>query len=127
MFVRELLEDNCPCSSSYYHYDYPETAFGKRKVKITRMIQSINKVNEELGGYNDGSCSLQAPPIYVDVCIPQKIARDPADFLCFIDKDLGRPKKESIDDSCKSENTKNTKKQTEKPVKPTFRKSEQKP
>ena len=53
MFVRELLEDNCPCSSSYYHYDYPETAFGKRKVKITRMIQSINKVNEALGGYND--------------------------------------------------------------------------
>ena len=86
MFVRELVGDNCPCSLSYYHYDYPETAFGKRKVKITRMIQSINKFNEELGGYNDGSCSLQAPPIYVDVCIPQKIARDPADFLCSLTK-----------------------------------------
>ena len=53
MFVRELLGDNRPCASSYYHYDYPETAFGKHEVKITRMIQSINKVNEELGGYND--------------------------------------------------------------------------
>ena len=98
MFVRELVGDNCPCSSSYYHYDYPETAFGKRKVKITRMIQSINKVNEALGGYNDGSRSLQAPPIYVDVCIPQKIARDPAGFLCFIGKDFGQPKMGSIDD-----------------------------
>ena len=98
MFVKELLEDNRPCSLNYYHYDYPETAFGKRKVKITRMIQSINKVNEALGGYNDGSCSLQAPPIYVDVCIPQKIARDPAGFLCFIDKDFGQPKMGSIDD-----------------------------
>lgn len=63
-----------------------------------RMIQSINKVNEELGGYNDGSCSLQAPPIYVDVCISQKIARDPTGFLCFIDKDFGQPKMRSIDD-----------------------------
>ena len=80
-----------------------------------RMIQSINKFNEELGGYNDGSRSLQAPPIYVDVCIPQKIARDPADFLCFIDKDLGQPKKESINDSCKSENTKNTKNKRKNP------------
>ncbi len=53
MFVRELLEDNCPCSSSYYHYDHPETAFGKREVKIIRMIQSINKFNENLGGYNE--------------------------------------------------------------------------
>ena len=98
MFVRELVGDNCPCSSSYYHYDYPETAFGKREVKITRMIQSINKFNEELGGYNDGSRSLSAPPIYVDVCIPQKIARDPAGFLCFIGKDFGQPKMGSIDD-----------------------------
>lgn len=37
----------------FYHYDHPETAGGKREVKITRMIQAINKVNEELGGYND--------------------------------------------------------------------------
>ena len=37
----------------FYHYDHPETAGGKREVKITRMIQAINQVNEELGGYND--------------------------------------------------------------------------
>ena len=65
---------------------------------LARMIQSINKVNEALGGYNDGSCSLLAPPIYVDVCIPQKIAHNPAGFLCFIDKDFGQPKMGSIDD-----------------------------
>ena len=82
MFVRELPGDNRPCPSRCYHYDYSETAFGKREVRITRMIQSINKVNEELGGYNDGSRSLLAPPIYVDVCISQKIARDPVGFLC---------------------------------------------
>lgn len=37
----------------FYHYDHPETAGGKREEKITRMIQAINQVNEELGGYND--------------------------------------------------------------------------
>lgn len=37
----------------FYHYDHPETAGGKREVKITRMIQAIEKVNQELGGYND--------------------------------------------------------------------------
>ena len=114
MLVRELPGDNRPCVSSFDHYDYPETAFGKRKVKITRMIQSINKVNEELGGYNDGSCSLQAPPIYVDVCIPQKIARNPAGFLCFIDKDFGQPKRNPSMILVKARIQK-TQKQTEKP------------
>ena len=41
------------CGEGFYHYDHPGTAGGKRAVKIIRMIQAINRINEELGDYND--------------------------------------------------------------------------